>query len=266
MASGLGLGAYTWLIEPHWVEVVRVDMPLPNLPAALAGRTLLHITDLHVGPIVDSDYLGASLRLASSLRPDLVAITGDFMSCKGSEQVDNVARVLEHLAPAPLGTFAALGNHDYGRGWSRSEVAERLCGRLGDLGIQVLRNRRCSVAGLQLAGLDDFWGPCFQPEKLLPNLDPKAPGIVLCHNPDAVDLPGWTDFKGWVLSGHTHGGQCKPPFLPPPQLPVRNKRYTAGVFDLFDGRTLYINPGLGYLRKVRFNVRPEITLFRLQAA
>ena len=87
--------------------------------------------------------------------------------------------------------------------------------------------------------------------------------IVLSHNPDVLDLPIWGDVRGWVLAGHTHGGQVKPPFLPPPVLPVRNKRYTAGAFDVGPGRALYINRGLGFLIQVRFTVRPELTLFTL---
>jgi predicted MPP superfamily phosphohydrolase len=74
------------------------------------------------------------------------------------------------------------------------------------------------------------------------------------------------DFRGWVLAGHTHGGQCKPPFLPPPLLPVKNRRYVAGEYDIGPGRWMYINRGLGYLRRVRFNARPEITLFTLMQA
>ena len=80
-----------------------------------------------------------------------------------------------------------------------------------------------------------------------------------------MDALSWGDYKGWVLAGHTHGGQCKPPFLPPPLLPVRNKRYTAGEIPLSDGRRLYINRGLGHLIRARFNVRPEITAFTLRA-
>jgi predicted MPP superfamily phosphohydrolase len=71
---------------------------------------------------------------------------------------------------------------------------------------------------------------------------------------------------GWILSGHTHGGQCKPPFLTPPLLPVRNRRYTAGEFALDGGRRLYISRGVGHLRQVRFNVRPEVTVFELHSA
>jgi predicted MPP superfamily phosphohydrolase len=92
------------------------------------------------------------------------------------------------------------------------------------------------------------------------------PTIVLAHNPDAQDLPIWDGIQGWVLAGPTHGGQVKPPFLPPPVLPVRNKRYTAGEFEVGAGRRLYINRGLGHMLPVRFNVRPEITLFTLEAA
>ena len=92
------------------------------------------------------------------------------------------------------------------------------------------------------------------------------PALVLSHNPDSLDHAGWSGYRGWVLAGHTHGGQCKPPFLPPPLLPVQNKRYTAGAIPLADGRAVYISRGIGHLIPVRFNVRPEITSFTLASA
>ena len=76
----------------------------------------------------------------------------------------------------------------------------------------------------------------------------------------------WEGYEGWILSGHTHGGQCKAPFLPPPLLPVRNRRYTAGEFALDGNRQLYISRGVGHLLQVRFNVRPEVTAFELRPA
>jgi hypothetical protein len=76
----------------------------------------------------------------------------------------------------------------------------------------------------------------------------------------------WGNFRGQILSGHTHGGQCKPPFLPPPMLPVNNRSYVAGHYDLGRGRSLYINRGVGHTRQVRFNCRPEVTLFTLERA
>jgi predicted MPP superfamily phosphohydrolase len=260
--AGAVLG-YTYFIEPHWVEIVRRDLPVMNLPPQWSGRTLVQISDLHIGPIVDDAYIRSALRLAASLKPDLLAITGDFVSYHGPEQIDQAARVLAQVAPARLGTLAILGNHDYGHGWSELDVADRLEKQLRNVGIDVLRNQARDMDGLVIVGLDDLWGRQFDPDRVLPGLDPNKAAIVLSHNPDAVDRPGWGNYRGWILSGHTHGGQCKPPFLPPPLLPVENKRYTAGEFDLYDGRRLYINRGLGYLRRVRFNVRPEITAFTL---
>ncbi|GAC1470010.1 MAG: hypothetical protein NVSMB9_14580 [Isosphaeraceae bacterium] len=266
LAAGATTFLYTWRVEPHWFRVTHRDLPITGLPRTLVGKTLAQISDLHVGPIVDSNYLIRALKHLSGLGQDLTVITGDFMSCHGSEQVDEVARVLKHLRPGPLGCLAVLGNHDYGTGWSNVEGAGLLCRRLADQGVTVLRNESVSVGGLQVVGLEDLWGPFFQPETMLGNTDWDRPTLVLCHNPDAVDLPIWSGYTGWTLSGHTHGGQCKPPFLPPPLLPVKNTRYTSGAFELTGGRRLYINTGLGYLHRVRFNVRPEITVFRLLGA
>ena len=65
------------------------------------------------------------------------------------------------------------------------------------------------------------------------------------------------------VAGHTHGGQCKPPFLAPPLLPVRNRHYSSGKIALSGGRRMYISRGVGHLMRVRFNARPEITVFKL---
>lgn len=264
--TALGLGMYAWRIEPHWVEVVRRELPIAGLPSSLVGRTLIQLSDLHVGPVVDSDYLIASLDLASSLSPDLTVITGDFMTCSRDKPVDEVARVLEHLRPGELGCFAVLGDHDYSHGWSQVDVAERLTRRLVELGIHVLQNEAQTIQGLQLVGLDDYWGPRFDVQGVIGQVRWDRPTLTLCHNPDALDDDRLSPCRGWFLAGHTHGGQCRPPFLPPPLLPVKNRRYTAGVIEVSGGRSLHINRGLGYLRRVRFNVRPEITVFELRPA
>jgi predicted MPP superfamily phosphohydrolase len=145
-------------------------------------------------------------------------------------------------------------------------VADRLAGIAGQAGVRVLRNEIADLEGVQIVGLDDLWARRFQPEKALSVIDRNRAALVLSHNPDTVDRPGWGDYAGWILAGHTHGGQCKPPFLPPPLVPVRNRRYTAGEFELADNRRLYINRGLGHLIRARFNVRPEITVFDLVPA
>jgi predicted MPP superfamily phosphohydrolase len=264
-AAAAGVGAYATVVEPHWVEVVRRPLPIRNLPVALAGRTLAQISDIHVGTQVDDDYVISSFERIASIQPDIVVVTGDFISYHRST-FEQILRIYRHFPKGRLATLATLGNHDYGRAWSHAEIADRLVESVSPLGIKVLRNTVQDVDGLQIAGLDDFWGTNFKPYDALGALDSTRASLVLSHNPDTADLAIWGDYRGWILSGHTHGGQCKAPFLPPPLLPVRNKRYTAGEFALADGRRVYINRGLGHLLPIRFNVRPEITVFELVPA
>ncbi|HVS36629.1 MAG TPA: metallophosphoesterase [Gemmataceae bacterium] len=266
LAGGVSLGGYAWLIEPHWVEVVRRDIPICLLPAALDGKTLVQISDLHIGPEVSDSYLRDTFRTVADIGPDILVVTGDFMTCQAGEELDHVCRVLDDLHPGRLATLGILGNHDYAKRYQDVKTADALTGRLTDRGFVMLRNRSHDVAGLTVTGVDDLWSPTWNAEAATQKLDPTKANLFLCHNPDAADSDVWNGYQGWILCGHTHGGQCKPPFLPPPIVPVSNRRYIAGEVDLFDGRKLYINRGLGHLRQVRFNVRPEITVFTLRTA
>jgi hypothetical protein len=224
----------------------------------------VQISDLHVGPQVDDDYILRTLRRVRELAPDFVAFTGDWITYRGVRQLEQLRRVIADLPHGRLGTVGILGNHDYGYRWNMLEVADRVTNIVKDAGVTLLRNDAASFAGLQFIGLDDLWSPRFDPAKILPEKGNDASTIVLCHNPDAADNSVWGGFKGWILCGHTHGGQCKPPFLPPPLLPVKNKRYISGEIALSEDRRMYISRGVGHLLQVRFNARPEIPVFRLQ--
>ena len=219
LAAAAGTGLYAWRWEPHWLEFARHRLPVRGLPASLAGKTLMQISDVHVGLRVDDDYVVDVFRRASALAPDIVAFTGDFISYHG-DIFSQAARVYRDFPRGRLATLAVLGNHDYGPGWSHPEIADRVIRMVADAGVTVLRNEAIVIDGLQIAGLDDWWAHRFAPALVLPRLSPEIPALVLSHNPDTADRPEWSGFQGWILSGHTHGGQCKPPFLPPPVLPV----------------------------------------------
>ena len=266
LAAPILTGLYAWRLEPHWLEFVHRDLPIANLPPPLAGKCLVQMSDLHIGPQVDDDYITGAFRRIAELQPDLVVHTGDLITYREARTLEQARRVLEHFPRGRLGTAAILGNHDYGRAWSDQRVATGVERLLRDAGAVVLRNTRVNFAGLELIGADDLWAQRFSLPTALRALDPRQPALMLCHNPDACDLAGWEGYRGWILAGHTHGGQCKPPFLPPPLLPVCNKRYTAGEFSLTGDRRLYINRAVGHLLRARFNVRPEVTVFRLRPA
>ncbi len=253
------------MIEPHWLEVVHRPLPIAGLPAALQGRTLAQLSDIHVGSRVLDEYVLRTFERVNALAPDFIVYTGDFTSYH--EDIFAHAERLYRDAPrGRLGTVGIFGNHDYGPNWAHPEVAARLARLLSAQGIHILRNQVTEVAGLQIAGMDDLWAQRFDHVRTLAAIERNRPALVLSHNPDTVDKPGWETFEGWILAGHTHGGQCKPPFLPPPLLPVQNRRYTSGIFELQGNRRLYISRGIGHLTQVRFNVRPEVALFELQTA
>jgi uncharacterized protein len=264
-ATGLGLGLYTWQVEPHWLEIVTRPLPIHGLPASLVGRRLVQMTDIHVGRQVSDSYVLDTFRRVAALEPAIVAVTGDFTSYH-DDIFSHAERIYAHLPHGSIATVGILGNHDYGPGWAHPEIADRIVAILTGAGIRILRNETLDVGGLQLVGMDDFWAGRFQPEEALASVDPARPTLVLSHNPDTVDRQGWGRTKGWILVGHTHGGQCKPPFLPPPLLPVENRLYTSGEFVLPEDRRLYISRGVGHLLQVRFNVRPEVTVFHLESA
>jgi predicted MPP superfamily phosphohydrolase len=263
LGAGAGAGLYTWRWEPHWIEVVRHRLPVRGLPASLTGKTLMQLSDIHVGTRVDDEYVIDVFRRAAALAPDIVVFTGDFITHHGGV-FTQASTVYRHFPRGRLATLAVLGNHDYGPGWSHPEIADRVVRTVSEFGITVLRNESVTVQGLEIVGVDDWWAHRFDPAAAFGARPRTSPTVVLSHNPDTADLPVWNDFDGWMLAGHTHGGQCKPPFLPPPMLPVLNPRYTSGEFDLSGRRRLYINRGIGHLWRVRFNVRPEITLHELR--
>lgn len=261
-----GTATYAWLVEPHWIEIVQRDLPIAHLPKELEGETLVQLSDIHVGPHVADEFLKHAFQLVEAMEPGLIVVTGDYVTSPEFEEVDHGLRVMQHLPKGRLATIGILGNHDYGNLGVAHKVADKLSRGLREQGLDVLRNERRTVAGLTIVGMDDYWGPYFSPRRALAGLPGDAASLVLCHNPDGVDQPGWDGYQGWILAGHTHGGQVKVPFLPVPRVPVKNRRYVAGEVDLRDGRRLYINRALGHLLQARLNVRPEITVFRLTRA
>ncbi len=263
LAAATGTTVYTFRLEPHWLEVTEVDLPLHGLPPSLESASLVQLSDLHVGRQVDDSYLLAVFETVRALAPDIVVYSGDFISFEPGFQ-DHSAWIYSKAPRGQLATCGTLGNHDYGPNWAHPEVADQVAAIMEYNGVRILRNDSILVEGLRLIGMDDLWADRFAPSEALAAVEPGDPAIAISHNPDTADSNGWSTFNGWILAGHTHGGQCKPPFLPPPLLPVRNRRYTSGIFELSDGRCMYISRGVGHLKQVRFNVRPEVTRFSLR--
>jgi len=267
-AVGAGVAIDTFFFEPHWLEIVQRELPIDALPAHWEGKSLVQISDVHAGGRVSDSFLIRSFDQVAAFAPDVVVVTGDFVTFgrDGLLPAEQARRVYAHLPRGTLATLGIPGNHDYGPTWRDPVAAGNVQEILADYGLRMLRNESIDVEGLEIVGLDDLWAGRCDGRTAFSDSNQRGARLALCHNPDAADRDLWEGFQGWILSGHTHGGQCKPPFLPPPLLPVSNRRYTAGEFNLADGRKMYISRGLGHLLPVRFNCRPEITIFRLTSA
>jgi uncharacterized protein len=167
LSLGAITGIYAWQIEPFWLEFVRVKMPIKNLPDDLVGKTLMQISDIHVGDRVNPKFIRDSFQKAQKFEPDFVVYTGDFVSYKTAKQLKQLSDVFQHVVMGKLGTVGILGNHDYGKSWKESDVADNIVKILMDKGLTMLRNEQIEVHGLNVIGIDDYWGTNFHPMEVM---------------------------------------------------------------------------------------------------
>lgn len=264
----LGIGAaaaafYATRIEPGWLKVRYVPLRLPDLPHAFHDYRIIHISDLHMGGWLNRARLDDAVALINLLRPDAVAITGDFVDYDTAQVAGDLVGALGQLRPRDV-TVAVLGNHDYR--WNVHTMRQVL----RQSGIIDLSNSLHTIeregAALHLAGVDTVTMRRDNLDAVLDALPTDGPALLLAHEPDFADISAATGRFALQLSGHSHGGQVRLPFFGPPMLPTHGMRYPAGRYSI-NGMQLYTNRGLGMVRPhLRFNTRPEVTVLILESA
>jgi len=264
LASSLGVSSllfgYPVVIERNRVMVNRYRIPVPHLPEPFRGFTLVHLTDIHYGPLVSLHMVRQIVGQANRLKKDAVVCTGDYVHERNKrDQIDRVGPVLSELT-ARSGVYSVLGNHDH---WADPERSRYWLKRSGQDLSHRLRAVERGRDRIWLAGAGDLWEDHEPLDRLLGRIPPEDCRIVLAHNPDTAD----TDYEGRVdlmICGHTHGGQVNIPFIGPPVLPVKNKDYSSGLKSSPRGTRVFISKGLGWsICPVRFNCLPEIAVLEL---
>ena len=239
-----------------------VELTLPRLSPHFDGYRLIQISDIHIGTWMNKSRLSAVVESINQLKPDLVAITGDFVSFEPERFRRDLVEVLSHIRTRD-GKVAVLGNHDH---WTDPDVVRDI---LRQSEITDLSNSSCTIIRkgrmLHFAGVDDIIEDLDDLDHVLEQLPGEGSAILLAHEPDFADKSAKSGRFDLQISGHSHGGQVSFPWIGPVILPPRGRRYPQGRYQV-NGMVQYTNRGLGttYIQ-LRMNCDPEITLFTLQS-
>lgn len=268
-AASAGLALYSNDVSRHELEITHPTFFINNLPPAFDGFRIAQISDLHLEEFTEDYFLRHVVGHVNALAPDLVLVTGDFISrgpmpATAYAATPRCAAILAQLQ-CPL-RYGILGNHDaaVGSAFVRNHMESQ--------GLPLLVNQTVRIErGGQhffLAGLDDV-------ENGRPNLDltlprsPDAPVLLMVHEPDYAQIIADDVFGqrvDFIVSGHTHGGQIRLPGLGPIALPPLGKLYPHGHYQVGNAQ-LYVNRGIGTVGvPFRLNCMPEITLATLHPA
>ncbi len=224
------------LIDP---EITDTTIWLHRLPPALEGLKIVHLTDIHHSLFTPLEEVERVVQLANRLEPDVVALTGDYVTLSPT-YIAPVARALGKLR-ARRGVFAVLGNHDFQVG------ADEVTRALRSHRIRVLRNSRHPIrAGgttLWIIGVDDLWWNSDDLPAALESVPARDTKILLCHNPLGI-WEASTRGVDLVLSGHTHGGQVRLPGIRSLYRSKLGERFVEG-WNRLKGTQIYVSRGIG---------------------
>ena len=243
--------------------VERVEIMVPGLPPAMDGFRIAQLSDLHLEPFTTEEDILHSVELCNSLLPDMVALTGDFVT-HTARPAPKVAELLSQLK-APYGVYASLGNHDFASG------APEVIRALTERNIPVLRNeiRRVHTDNgtLILGGFDSMYVNRPDVRKTLQDWKQHQPLVLMMHEPDAADTIAAAGVKALQISGHTHGGQLV--FRGRAPMSLRRakfgKKYLAGRYEV-GGLQVYVNRGIGCVGvPLRIGAPPEVTELTLRS-
>ena len=262
-AAALSAPVYGAAWEPNHPVVTRRDVKVPGWPVSAAGLTIGHLSDFHCQNDGSVDRTAHAARLLLAEKPDIVFLTGDYISSGyKTTWAKPCAEALSPLQAVPHGVFAILGNHDYPQGHG-AEVAAAL----EQAGFHFLQNQAVPFPSVENTWIIGLYSICLalqDPIKAWQGVPKNAVKILLVHEPDyADDAPLGI---GLQLSGHSHAGQIRLPGLPPLHCPAFGQRYPEGL-QRANNHQVYTTRGVGMMGpQIRFCCPPEITVLRIYPA
>lgn len=260
-AVGTGLFGYVRLVEPERPVVERVTVAIRDWPEHLGGMTIALLSDFHYHEGQRQPYIRRIIEQTNALNPDLIALTGDYISYYAGD-IFWIADELARLR-ARFGVHAVLGNHDGRFGQPYKEIVTAY--GLRQAGLCLLQNEAVVLDGFAVAGIESLFYGRPNLAHALRNVPDEMPVILLAHEPDYADFAVQDRRVKLQLSGHTHGGQVVFPHVKPLYLPIFGRKYLSGLYQIDDEMHLYVTRGVGVSHNGRFRFRcpPEITLLTI---
>lgn len=257
-------------------EVEDFELPLNGLSSSLSHLSVVQMTDIHVGPFMPEEELAGYVETVNRLQPDLIALTGDFVSTSPLEALPCV-NALAGLK-ARYGVFACMGNHDV---YTGADV--ELTDLFTEKGIHVLRNDAAAIqvkdTTVNILGIEDLrWGkPDLSRALKISQREPGEIRLLLSHRPEVFPAAAGRGVD-LVLSGHYHGGQVK--LAPEPDafsIARLITPYAEGLFHLSrrsrssgtgsKDSMLFVSRGIGITGlPIRINCPPQIAHLTLKRA
>jgi uncharacterized protein len=267
---GLGSGGYFYAnrIEPSLLEINKLEIKHTLIPDSFNGTKIVQFSDTHLGFHYNVNQFKKLVDKINHLEPDLIFFTGDLLDEPNKYgEINKIAPILQQLN-ATIGKYCIYGNHDHG-GYG-SEIYRNLM-ELSDFTVllnESLLIKQKDGSSISLIGIDDRMLGKPDLDLAMKRVPDDSFKLLLSHAPDVAD-EALNYGIHWQLSGHSHGGQVKIPFVGALVIPPFAQNYPEGLYTIsgVNALSLYVNRGIGTTRlPFRFMAKPELTLYTLMSS
>ena len=248
-------------------DIVEVNVEIKDLDPVFHDYKIVNLSDLHLGQWLTAEYLEGVIDIVNRQEPDMVALTGDYVSYILDDVAEDLERCLSMIEVKDA-SLAVLGNHDH---WNGAEEIRKILKNAGIMDVSndvysISKDAEKGVVNLHIAGVDSMKLNKEDIDAVMLKIPEQGPAIMLAHEPDFADIAATTGRFALQISGHSHGGQFIIPGLNTTILRSDySRKYPVGEYQVGD-MVQYTSKGLGTnVFWLRINCAPEITIFRLKS-
>lgn len=251
--------------KKKYFEFNYIDIEISDLEEGFENYKIINLSDLHLGQWLNANLLKGVINMVNQEKPDLLVLTGDYVSYLIDEFEKPLEDCLKEISP-DITTLAVLGNHDH---WMGAQTIKKVLknANIKDISndvVTITKNTENKESVLHIAGIDSYMLKKDRLDIVMEKLPEEGPAILLAHEPDFAKISSKTNRFILQISGHSHGGQVLIPGIGPILRGSKSYNYPIGLYEV-GNMIQYTNKGLGTnFFWTRINCKPEITVFTLK--